>query len=216
MEMVIFAALLGLIPAFIAKKKGRNPILWWLFGVLLLIVALPAALLLKPLDPAQQQAGSDLPAQSSYTKSRNADEVAFEVIPAEAPVPFATKMLGMGSLAKNTKLSSTHRVRSSFTVSKAGIKLGSKFLLREDIHRIVVRNFIDENDTGLVSYSESSAVKVGMLLRASADRDLRSLSHRVVAESGGVPHNLCGGVSEEVAYAVMSDVSGVLGFTNNA
>ena len=41
---------LGLIPAFIARSKGRKFIEWWLFGAALIIVALPASLLIKPKD----------------------------------------------------------------------------------------------------------------------------------------------------------------------
>ena len=37
--------LLGLIPAYIAQRKGKNFIDWWLFGILLFPVALPLALL---------------------------------------------------------------------------------------------------------------------------------------------------------------------------
>ena len=44
---LIGGALLGLIPASIAKKKGRSFGLWWLFGALIFIVALPMALMLK-------------------------------------------------------------------------------------------------------------------------------------------------------------------------
>jgi len=47
MEIAIVAALLGLIPATIAHKKGRRFAPWWLYGFLLFIVALPHALLLK-------------------------------------------------------------------------------------------------------------------------------------------------------------------------
>jgi hypothetical protein len=35
------AALFGIIPAIIANKKGRNPVLWWLLGAAMFIVALP-------------------------------------------------------------------------------------------------------------------------------------------------------------------------------
>lgn len=45
MEVLILAILLGLIPAAIARNKGRSFVGWWIFGALLLIVALPAALL---------------------------------------------------------------------------------------------------------------------------------------------------------------------------
>ncbi len=42
------AAAIGLIPAAIARRKGRNFFDWWFFGASLFPVALPAALMLKP------------------------------------------------------------------------------------------------------------------------------------------------------------------------
>lgn len=47
-EIVLIAALIGLIPAAIARGKGRSFGLWWFYGAMLFIVALPHALLLKP------------------------------------------------------------------------------------------------------------------------------------------------------------------------
>lgn len=47
MEFLIIAILIGLIPAAIAKDKGRSFGLWWFFGASLFIVALPASLLIK-------------------------------------------------------------------------------------------------------------------------------------------------------------------------
>lgn len=48
--LIILTALviLGLIPAYLAWRKGRNFVDWWFFGTGLLPVALPMALLLKP------------------------------------------------------------------------------------------------------------------------------------------------------------------------
>lgn len=43
-----FAAALGLIPASIAKSKGRSFGLWWFYGWMLFLVALVHALLLTP------------------------------------------------------------------------------------------------------------------------------------------------------------------------
>lgn len=43
--------LLGLIPAAIAKRKGRSFVLWWFYGATLIVIALPHALLLKPTTP---------------------------------------------------------------------------------------------------------------------------------------------------------------------
>ncbi len=41
------AAGLGLIPAFIASRKGRSFWLWWLYGWMLFIVALIHSLVIK-------------------------------------------------------------------------------------------------------------------------------------------------------------------------
>ena len=45
---MIFAVVIGLLPASIAKNKGHNFFTWWFFGAALFIVALPIAILLKP------------------------------------------------------------------------------------------------------------------------------------------------------------------------
>jgi cytochrome c-type biogenesis protein len=60
---------LGLIPAFIARSKGRKFYDWWFYGAALIFVALPAALLIKPNkddDTGEQTFGSEereLPAE---------------------------------------------------------------------------------------------------------------------------------------------------------
>ncbi len=45
---IILALLLGFIPAAIASSKGHAAFPWYIFGVLLFVLALPCALLLKP------------------------------------------------------------------------------------------------------------------------------------------------------------------------
>ncbi|ADM43329.1 zinc ribbon domain-containing protein [Edwardsiella piscicida] len=52
MELFIVAALLGLIPAFIAQSKGRSFGAWWLYGFLLFIVAIIHSLLISKNDKA--------------------------------------------------------------------------------------------------------------------------------------------------------------------
>jgi hypothetical protein len=54
MEILVLAAMIGLIPAKIAHDKGRDFWGWWLFGAALWIVATPWAILLKPLTPAER------------------------------------------------------------------------------------------------------------------------------------------------------------------
>lgn len=45
MEYIILPVLIGLIPAAIARSKGRSFIGWWLYGALIFIVALPHSIL---------------------------------------------------------------------------------------------------------------------------------------------------------------------------
>lgn len=54
MEILIAAALIGLIPAFIAQKKGHSFGLWWLYGAALFIIALPHALIMKPAEGSEE------------------------------------------------------------------------------------------------------------------------------------------------------------------
>jgi hypothetical protein len=42
------AIIIGLIPAFIAKNKGKNFFLWWFYGTMFFIVALLHSLWIKP------------------------------------------------------------------------------------------------------------------------------------------------------------------------
>jgi hypothetical protein len=53
MEMLIFATLLSLIPAIIARNKGRNFVVWWIYGLLLFIIALPHSILIKSVEAEQ-------------------------------------------------------------------------------------------------------------------------------------------------------------------
>ncbi|MBM3298038.1 MAG: zinc ribbon domain-containing protein [Candidatus Aminicenantes bacterium] len=59
---LVLAALLGLIPANIAKKKGYSFGLWWLFGFLFFILALIIALVMKSKTAPGLQAVADVQA----------------------------------------------------------------------------------------------------------------------------------------------------------
>jgi hypothetical protein len=50
MEILIPAMIIGLIPAFIAKSKGRQFFLWWIYGTLIFIVALIHSLIINAGD----------------------------------------------------------------------------------------------------------------------------------------------------------------------
>ncbi len=46
-DMFIILFVLALIPAFIASNKGRSFILWYIYGLLLLIIAIPHSLIIS-------------------------------------------------------------------------------------------------------------------------------------------------------------------------
>ena len=48
-ETIATAVLVGLVPATIARRKGRDFLAWWFFGAMMFVLALPAALLLRPI-----------------------------------------------------------------------------------------------------------------------------------------------------------------------
>lgn len=47
MELFLFSVLLGLIPAMVAQSKGRSFVLWWFYGAMLFIIALPHSLIMQ-------------------------------------------------------------------------------------------------------------------------------------------------------------------------
>ena len=48
MDVMKLALIIGIIPAIIARNKGKNFFLWWFYGFMLFIVALPHSLWIKP------------------------------------------------------------------------------------------------------------------------------------------------------------------------
>ncbi len=50
MELVIIALLLGLLPAYVAMAKGKNFLLWWFYGTVLLPFAIFHAIAMKPAE----------------------------------------------------------------------------------------------------------------------------------------------------------------------
>ena len=47
MEVLIIAVLLGLIPAMVAQSKGKSFVLWWFYGAMIFIIALPHSLIMS-------------------------------------------------------------------------------------------------------------------------------------------------------------------------
>jgi hypothetical protein len=62
---VLLVMLIALAPALIAKSKGRSAFGWWIYGMLLFIVALPHALLLAERRPDDRHGTRDRRAEAT-------------------------------------------------------------------------------------------------------------------------------------------------------
>lgn len=67
----ILMAILGIIPAVIAMKKGRDVFSWWLYGFLLFIVALPHSLMLE-LEPGHKAGMRKCPKCAQFIRNEAA------------------------------------------------------------------------------------------------------------------------------------------------
>jgi len=54
-QVLQLAVIIGIIPAFIARNKGKSFFLWWFYGFMIFIVALPHSLWIKPAHQKVEQ-----------------------------------------------------------------------------------------------------------------------------------------------------------------
>jgi hypothetical protein len=59
MEFLAVAVLIGLLPAYLAQRKGRSFVLWWIYGAAIFIVALPHALIMASLPGSEDGLKTD-------------------------------------------------------------------------------------------------------------------------------------------------------------
>jgi hypothetical protein len=71
---MILAGVLALIPARVAAAKGRSFRLWWFYGWMLLIIAIPHALLLRPIDTHREEVAPPLDLRPPMTRCPNCGE----------------------------------------------------------------------------------------------------------------------------------------------
>lgn len=113
-------------------------------------------------------------------------------------------------MQKSTKYT-LHRQPSSFTVTSDKITKQGNDYNKEDIHRIIIRNHVDEEYvfiSNYQSYHNPASTAGALKLR----QQLINVSYRVDIECGGYPTTLAGGINEPTAYALLSDISKVLDY----
>jgi hypothetical protein len=105
LESVFIVVVLGLIPAAIARHKGRNFFLWWLYGSVLLIVAIPhAVFFLRKTEPSPfggPQTQRAAPKASTQRTKTN------EQAPRPEQAPAATTKVFISHSSKDQKAAET-------------------------------------------------------------------------------------------------------------
>lgn len=106
-----------------------------------------------------------------------------------------------------------HRVPASFRVKSDSIEVGGRSFATADIHRLLLRNAItDQELAGVQVYTDNPNVAAGLEFRAMAAR----VANALTLESGGKSTFLAGGMDETTAYGLLQDVSRIIGFNKDA
>lgn len=83
MEILIFLSMLcsamvfGLLPAYIAKNKGRDFNTWWIYGTLLFIIALPHSILTNKSDDKAKEKSST--GQKFWSEKRDVENNSYKL-----------------------------------------------------------------------------------------------------------------------------------------
>jgi len=173
---------------------------------------------------------------AEYTKSESNGVTTFSVTPAPAPKFGCLLLLGavvllvglsfmadggifmmaMGAFAlwygwTRDLRPKTDRVPNSFSVTPTSIEKDGRTVQTSDIHRLIVRNAITDQETMEV-YTENANVAAGLEFRAQSARG----AHTLTLESGGKATVLAGGMDHVTAYGLLKDVSRIIGFNKDA
>ena len=61
MYVIAVLLFLGLLPAFLARQKGHSFLVWWLYGAVLFIIALPHAMVVRSRNTTEMLGGKSCP-----------------------------------------------------------------------------------------------------------------------------------------------------------
>jgi hypothetical protein len=95
-------------------------------------------------------------------------------------------------------------------VTSSSIEAGGRTFKADDIHRLLVRNGITDQEIPLdgVRMEVSAAAGAGMAYRARVS----VIANGLTLESGGKSTLLAGGMDGTTAYGLLTDVSKIIGF----
>ncbi|NJN52477.1 MAG: hypothetical protein HC809_12690 [Gammaproteobacteria bacterium] len=105
-----------------------------------------------------------------------------------------------------------HRVESTFRTSADAVEVNGKTFKKDDIHRMILRNAITDEELGIEMQNISAAQASGMAYRAKVGR----VANALTLEAGGKSTLLAGGMDPTTAYGLLREVSNVMGFAERS
>jgi hypothetical protein len=101
-----------------------------------------------------------------------------------------------------------HRAKSSFRVTASEIQANGQTFKKADIHRLLLRNSITDQELNVTTYTDNPNAAAGMAFRAQSALGANALT----VEMGGRSTLLAGGMDETTAYGLLHDVSKILDY----
>ena len=101
-----------------------------------------------------------------------------------------------------------YKENMSFRVTPETIEANGRRFPKDDIHRLLIRNGISDQEVGVTQYDMSAAQASGLAYRAKVG----TIANALTVESGGKSTILAGGMDGTTAFGLLSDVSKVIGF----
>ena len=102
-----------------------------------------------------------------------------------------------------------YKENSTFRVTSDTIEADGRRFPKEDIHRLLIRNGISDQEVSSGYYQEVNASQAaGLAYRARVG----TIANALTLEAGGKSTILAGGMDNTTAFGLLTDVSKVLGF----
>lgn len=169
---------------------------------------------------------------SEYKKRQEGNATVFDVTPATAPkfwyliiiggviglggllaMPGGAFFVAMGGFAlwygwtRDLRPKAT-RKPASFKVTPEMIEASGQTFKKDDIHRVLLKNSITDQELPMEMYTSNTNQMAGMAFRAQTSMIANTLN----VELGGKSTVIAGGMDNTTAYGLLTDVSKVLGF----
>jgi hypothetical protein len=172
---------------------------------------------------------------AEYSKRQDGGTTVFDVTPATPPkfgaaigAGAVAVLLGLGMLTSGGMLilplggfaiwygmkrdirPKGYKEPATFRATSNSIDAGGRSFKTEDIHRLLIRNGLTDQEIPLtgVTMEVSAAAGAGMAYRAKVS----TIAYGLTLESGGKSTLLAGGLDTTTAYGLLTDVSKVIGF----